>query len=134
MTIHFVDLEAQYQSIKTEVMGAINSVLESKDFIQGPTVDTFSKNFAKAQGSNFSVGCANGTSAITVALRSLNIGSGDEVITVANSFFATPEAIAEVGAKPVFVDCDPETYSIDIKSIEAKITKDTKCIIPVHLY
>lgn len=134
MTIHFVDLDAQYKSIKPEVMEAINQVLESKDFIQGETVKKFSEHFSKVQGSKFTIGCANGTSAITVALRALNIGHGDEVITVANSFFATPEAIAEVGAKVVFVDCDPETYSLNINQIEAKITSKTKAIIPVHLY
>lgn len=134
MTIHFVDLDAQYQTIKPEIQQAINGILETKDFIHGKSVETFSKNFSKAQGSNYTVGCANGTSAITVALRALNVGPGDEVISVANSFFATPEAIAEVGAKIVFVDCEPDTYSIDIKQIEKKITIKTKCIIPVHLY
>jgi dTDP-4-amino-4,6-dideoxygalactose transaminase len=134
MTIHFVDLDAQYQSIKSEIHQAINNILENKDFIHGKSVDRFSKNFAKAQGASFSVGCANGTSAITVALRALGIGNGDEVITVANSFFATPEAIAEVGAKVVFVDCEADTYSIDVKKIEAKISSKTKAIIPVHLY
>lgn len=134
MTIQFVDLDAQYQSIKTEVQVAINGILETKDFIHGKSVEAFSKNFAKAQGSNFTVGCANGTSAITVALRALGVGPGDEVISVANSFFATPEAIAEVGAKIVFVDCEPDTYSMDISQIEKKITSKTKCIIPVHLY
>lgn len=134
MTIHFVDLDAQYQSIRTEVKEAIDGILESKDFIQGKSVDEFSKNFARVQGSKFSVGCSNGTSAITVALRALGVSAGDEVITVANSFFATPEAIEEVGAKVVFVDCDPETYGIAINQIESKITSKTKAIIPVHLY
>ncbi len=134
MTIQFVDLDAQYQSIKGEIQNAINGILETKDFIHGKSVDAFSKNFAKAQGSKYSVGAANGTSAITVALRALNVQPGDEVITVANSFFATPEAIAEVYAKPVFVDCEADTYSIDVKLIEAKITKKTRAIIPVHLY
>lgn len=134
MTIQFVDLDAQYQSIKSEVQVAINGILESKDFIHGKSVEKFSKNFAAAQGSKYCVGAANGTSAITVALRALNVQPGDEVITVANSFFATPEAIAEVYAKPVFVDCEADTYSIDVNQIEAKITKKTKAIIPVHLY
>ncbi len=134
MTIHFVDLDAQYQTIKGEVQAAINGILESKDFIHGKSVEKFAKNFAAAQGSKHCVGAANGTSAITVALRALNVQPGDEVITVANSFFATPEAIAEVYAKPVFVDCDADTYSIDISQIEKKITNRTKAIIPVHLY
>jgi dTDP-4-amino-4,6-dideoxygalactose transaminase len=134
MKIPFVDLDAQYQSIKPEIQLAINHILDTKDFIHGKSVENFCKNFSSAQGSKFTIGCANGTSAITVALRALNIGPGDEVITATNSFFATPEAIAEVGAKIVFVDCDPETYGIDLKKIEEKITSKTKCIIPVHLY
>jgi dTDP-4-amino-4,6-dideoxygalactose transaminase len=134
MTIHFVDLDAQYQTIKNEIHQAIDGILETKDFIHGKSVEKFCKNFSAAQGSRFTVGAANGTSAITVALRALNVGPGDEVITVANSFFATPEAIAEVNAKPVFVDCEADTYSIDVSQIEAKITKKTKAIIPVHLY
>lgn len=134
MTIHFVDLDAQYQSIKTEVKAAIDGILESKDFIHGKSVEKFSKNFAAAQGSKYAVGASNGTSAITVALRALGVGPGDEVITVANSFFATPEAIAEVYAKPVFVDCDADTYSIDVSQVERKISAKTKAIIPVHLY
>lgn len=134
MTIHFVDLDAQYRLIKSEIQDAINGVLESKDFIHGKSVEAFSKRFSKAQGSRFMVGCSNGTSAITVALRALGIGPDDEVISVANSFFATPEAIAEVGAKVVFVDCEADTYSIDVSQIEKYITPKTKCIIPVHLY
>lgn len=134
MTIHFVDLDAQYQSIKPEVQAAINGILETKDFIHGKSVEKFSKHFSEVQGSKYTVGCANGTSAITVALRALGVGPGDEVITVANSFFATPEAIAEVGARVVFVDCEKETYGIDISQIESKITSRTKVIIPVHLY
>ena len=134
MTVPFVDLDAQYQSIKPEILKAIEGILDSKDFIQGKSVEDFSKLFNEVHGTKYTVGCANGTSAITVAFRTLGIGIGDEVITVANSFFATPEAIAEVGAKPVFVDCDPETYGIDISKIEAKITSKTKAIVPVHLY
>lgn len=134
MTIPFVDLDAQYQSIKPEILKAIEGILDSKDFIQGKSVEEFQKMFNEVHGTKYTVGCANGTSAITVAFRSLGIGQGDEVITVANSFFATPEAIAEVGAIPVFVDCDPETYSIDVNQIEKKITPKTRAIVPVHLY
>ncbi len=134
MTIPFVDLDAQYQSIKPEIMKAIEGILDTKDFIHGKSVEEFSKHFNEVHGTKYTVGCANGTSAITVAFRTLGIGPGDEVITQANSFFATPEAIAEVGATPVFVDCDPQTYGIDVTKIEAKITKKTKAIAPVHLY
>lgn len=134
MQVPFLDLKAQYDSIKTEIKNAIDEVLESQNFIQGPNVESFEKNFLKVHGGHFGVGCSNGTSAITVALRALGIGAGDEVITQANTFFATVEAIYEVGATPVLVDCDPETYNINVNLIEAKINSKTKAIIPVHLY
>jgi len=134
MIIPFVDLDAQYKSIKKEVLQTIEEVLDSKQFVMGKYEELFSKEFSAVHGSKYSVGCSNGTSAITVALRSLNIKSGDEIITPVNSFFATPEAIYEVGAKPVFIDCDPDTYSIKISDIEKLITSKTKAIIPVHLY
>ena len=134
MNIPFVDLKTQYNNIKEEIKKAINEVLESQKFIQGEYEKDFSTEFARIHGSQFAVGCSNGTSAITVALRSLGIGPGDEVITQANSFFATPEAIVEVGATPVFVDCEDDTYSISITGIEECINEKTKAIIPVHLY
>ena len=134
MSIPFIDLEAQYQAIKHEVFNAFTEIMGTKDFVQGKAVENFEKDFSKAQGSLFSVGCSNGTSAITVALKALDISKDDEVITVTNTFFATAEAIVEVGAVPVFVDCDSETYSMDLAQIESKITSNTKCIIPVHLY
>lgn len=134
MKVPFLDLDAQYQAIKPEIQIAINNVLEDKHFIQGPLCDKFSKNFLKTHGGNFALGCSNGTSAITVALRALGIGQGDEVITVTNTFFATVEAICEVGAHPVLVDCEENTYSIDPTLIEKKINAKTKAIIAVHLY
>lgn len=134
MSVPFLDLDAQYKSIKAEVLEAIENVLESKKFIMGDFESQFSKEFCDVHGSKFGVGCSNGTSAITVALRSLGIKDGDEVITPANSFFATPEAIIEVGAKPVFVDCYPDTYSMNLEELEGKINFKTKAIIPVHLY
>lgn len=132
--IPFVDLKAQYRSIEGEVKDAINEVLDSMKFVQGDYEKKFSSEFCDVHGSKHAVGCSNGTSAITVALRTLGVGPGDEVITVANSFFATPEAIVEVGAVPVFVDCVDETYSIDVQAVESKINDKTKAIIPVHLY
>lgn len=132
--VPFVDLKAQYKSIESEVKEAINEVLETMKFVQGDYEKKFSQEFSEVHGSKFAVGCSNGTSAITVALRSLGVGPGDEVITVANSFFATAEAIVEVGATPVFVDCVDETYSIDVEQVESKIGDKTKAIIPVHLY
>jgi dTDP-4-amino-4,6-dideoxygalactose transaminase len=132
--IPFVDLDAQYNSIKPAIKEAIDGILETKDFIHGKSVEKFSREFALAHGCKHVIGCANGTSALTVAFRALGIGAGDEVITVANSFFATPEAIAEVGATPVFVDCREDNYGIDVSKIEAAITSKTKAIVPVHLY
>lgn len=134
MKVPFVDLDSQYKSIKPEILKSIEGVLDSKKFVMGDYEQTFSKEFSKVHGSKYSVGCSNGTSAITVALRSLGIKAGDEVITPANSFFATPEAIYEVGAKPVFIDCDPDTYAMKFSDIEKAITPNTKAIIPVHLY
>lgn len=134
MKVPFLDLDAQYSSIKEEVLNAIELVLDSKQFIQGNICEKFSEDFLKVHGGEYGVGCSNGTSAITISLRALNIGPGDEVITVANTFFATVEAIAEVGATPVLVDCYPDTYSINVEQIEKAITSKTKAIIPVHLY
>lgn len=134
MLVPFLDLKAQYLSIKSEIHKAIDDVLESQHFIQGPFAEKFEQNFLKVHGGNYGVGCANGTSAITVALRALGITHGDEVITVANTFFATVEAICEVGGKPVFVDCDPQTYNMNVAQVEKLITPRTKAIMPVHLY
>ena len=132
--IPFVDLKAQYQSIKQEIDSAIASVVEETAFIGGPHVKAFEGAFARYCGVDHCVGVANGTDAIFIALRALDIGPGDEVITVANSFVATSEAIRMAGAQVVFVDINPKTYNIDVMKIEEKITPKTKAIIPVHLY
>lgn len=124
--IPFIDLETQYKNIKKEVLLSIEEVLNSKKFIQGEYEKEFSKVFSQVHGASHTIGCANGTSAITVALRALGVKHGDEIITVANSFFATPEAIVEVGATPVFVDCYSNNYLINIEDIEKKITKKNK--------
>ncbi|MFG1505552.1 DegT/DnrJ/EryC1/StrS family aminotransferase [Halobacteriovorax sp. ZH5_bin.2] len=134
MKIPFLNLDAQYQEIKDEVLPAIESVLESKKFIQGSICEEFAGNFLKVHGGEFGIGCSNGTSAITLALRALGIKQGDEVITVNNTFFATVEAIVEVGATPVLVDCYEDTYGINEEEVENAISEKTKCIIPVHLY
>lgn len=134
MKVPFLDLDAQYQSIKPQILAAIDSVLEKKDFIQGKRCQDFADHFVKLHGGNYGVPCANGTSAITVALRTLGIGAGDEVITQTNTFFATVEAIAEVGATPVLVDCNANTYGIDVEQVATKINSKTKAIIAVHLY
>ena len=132
--IPFVDLKAQYDSIKTEVDAAIAAVIRQTAFIGGTYVKEFEEAFARYCGTEHCVGVANGTDALYIALRALGVGPGDEVITVANSFIATSEAIKMAGAQVVFVDCNPTTYNIDVTKIEAQITKKTKAIIPVHLY
>jgi len=134
MNVPFVDLKAQYQSIKSEIDPAILTVISETAFVGGKYVEGFEKAFAEKFGVKHCVSCANGTDAIYITLKALGIGPGDEVITVANSFIATSEAITLTGAKVVFVDIDPTTYNIDVNQIEAKITAKTKVIIPVHLY
>ncbi len=133
-TIPFVDLESQYLKLKPEIAAAMNAVLESRAFIQGPFAAQFEEEFSKALGASYGLGCANGTAAISLALEALGVGPGDEVITVSHTFFATAEAIFHVGAVPVFVDIDPRSYTLDPRLLEAAITPRTKAIIPVHLY
>ncbi len=134
LTVPFVDLKAQYSAIKREIDSAIEDVLARSAFIGGAAVDDFERAFAVYCGVSHCVGVANGTDAIFVALRALGIGEGDEVITVANSFIATAEAIRMAGAKVVFADIDPATYTIDVDQLARKITPRTKAIVPVHLY
>jgi len=134
LTVPFVDLKAQYDSIKPEIDAAMAAVIKDTAFIGGPFVKEFEESFAQYCGVSHAVGVANGTDALFVALRALGIGPGDEVITVANSFIATSEAIKMAGAQVVFVDMNPVTYTIDVDGIEAKITPKTKAIMPVHLY
>jgi dTDP-4-amino-4,6-dideoxygalactose transaminase len=132
--IAFVDLAAQYRSIKTEVDAAILAVLQRGDFILGKDVSDFETEFAAYCGAAHCLGVANGTDALKLALQACGIGAGDEVITTAHTFIASALAITESGAKPVLVDCDPEYYLLDPTKIEAAITPRTKAIMPVHLY
>ena len=132
--IPFVDLKAQYDSIQPEIDAAIAAVIKQTAFIGGPFVKEFEEAFARYCGTEHCVGVANGTDALYIALRTLGIGPGDEVITAANTFVATSEAIKMAGAQVVFCDCDPKTYNIDVAKLEATITPRTKAIIPVHLY
>ena len=134
MNIPFVDLKAQYQSIKEEIDEAIKSVIENTAFIKGKYVQQFEEDYAEAYGVKHVVSCGNGTDAIYITLKSLGIGQGDEVITVANTWISTSETITQTGAKPVFVDIQPDYYTIDVSKIEEKITPRTKAIIPVHLF
>lgn len=133
-SVPFVDLKAQYQSIKSEIDAAISSVIAETAFIKGPFVSSFEKSFASFIGTSHCIGCGNGTDALEIALKALDIGNGDEVIVPANSFIATSEAVTSVGARVVFVDSNTDTYTIDVSKIEERITSKTKAIIPVHLY
>lgn len=132
--ISLVDLTAQYHSIKKEIDAAVLSTLESGHFILGPQVVKFEESVATYLGVKHAIGLASGTDALVIALRALNIGEGDEVIIPAYTFFATAGTVMSVGAKPVIVDVDPQSYQIDVSKIEAAITSKTKAIIPVHLY
>ncbi len=134
MNVPFVDLKKQYLSIEGELWTAIREVIEKTSFVGGRHLKSFEKNFAGYIGTDHCVGVGNGTDALFIALKSLGIGEGDEVITAANSFIATSEAITTAGAKVVFVDCDKESYNIDIERLECAVTNKTRAIIPVHLY
>jgi dTDP-4-amino-4,6-dideoxygalactose transaminase len=134
MIVPFVDLQAQYQSIKEEIDEAIARVLASTAFVLGREVEAFEAAFAEYVGAKFCIGVGSGTAAIQLALMASGLSSGDEVIVPANSFFATAEAVSTAGATPVFVDSDPVSYTIDVSSIEAAITKRTRAVMPVHLY
>jgi len=133
MRIEVVNLKAQYRSVQAEVNEAIAGVFDCGSFILGENVEAFENEFADYCGVDFAVGVASGTDALQLALRACGIGQGDEVITVANTAFATAIAISWSGAWPVFVDVD-NTYTIDVTKIEEKITARTKAIVPVHLY
>jgi len=134
MSIPMADLRAQYLAIKDEIDAAVKRVIENSQFILGPEVEAFEKEMAVYCGTSFAVGVASGTEALQLALLACGIGPGDEVITTPFTFIATAEAITRCGAVPVFVDIDPVTCNIDPKLIEAGITSQTRCILPVHLY
>ncbi len=133
MRIPFVDLKIQYLSLKNEIDTAIQSVISRTAFIKGEEVKAFEKAYAEKYGVKHCIGLANGTDAIYATLKMMEVGAGDEVITVANSWISSSETISQTGATPVFVDIDKYS-TIDADKIEAKITDKTKAIIPVHLY
>ncbi len=134
MNVPFIDLRAQFATIRGDVMSGIEKVIGNTSFILGPDVAELEKSFAAFCECTHAIGVASGLDAIKLALRSLNIGPGDEVITAANTFIATTLAVSSVGATPVLVDIDPRYYNIDPAKIEAAITPRTKVILPVHLY
>jgi dTDP-4-amino-4,6-dideoxygalactose transaminase len=130
----FLDLRAQFATIREEVLAAVNKVMESQYFILGPEVKQFEDEIAAKLGAKFAVSCASGTDALIIALLAAGIGPSDEVITTPFSFVATAGSIAYIGAKPVFVDIDPVTFNIDPARIAAAITPRTRAIMPVHLF
>jgi len=134
MIIPFVDLKTQYQNLKPEIDKAIEDVISKTMFIGGTYPEDFEKAYAEKYGVKHCISVGNGTDAIYIALKALNIGLGDEVITTSVSWIATSEAISQTGAKVVFVDIEQDSLLIDVSFIEKKITNKTKAILPVHLY
>lgn len=134
MQIPFMDVKAQYLTIEEDVKQAIFRVLNSGAYILGEQVERFEEEFAKYNGVSYAVSVGNGTDALVIALKALSIGPGDEVITTPSTFYATTESILRVGATPIFVDINLDTYLMDVTKIEDCITDKTKAILPVHLY
>ena len=130
----FLDLKAQFATIREEVMEAMTRVMESQAFILGSEVKSFEEEFSRSFAAKHTISCASGSDALVLALMAAGIGSGDEVITTPFTFVATAGSIARVGAKPVFVDVDPATYNLDPEKIAAALTPRTRAIMPVHLF
>ena len=134
LVVPFLDLQEQNRRIRAQLQEAIESVTSRAQFILGPAVERFEKAFARYLGRRFCIGLNSGTSALHLALRTCDIGPGDEVITTALSWISTSWAISYCGATPVFVDVDPTTYTIDPELVRRAITPRTKAILPVHIY
>ena len=130
----FLDLKAQFRNIRSEVLSAIEAVMDSQHFILGPEVERLEREIENFTGAKFAVSCASGSDALLLALMALGVGRDDEVITSPFTFGATGGAIARLGARPVFVDIDPKTYNIDPAALAKAVTRKTKAIIPVHLF
>jgi dTDP-3-amino-3,4,6-trideoxy-alpha-D-glucose transaminase len=134
MTVPLFDSSSPIASLKGEVHAAIDRVLESERYILGPEVEAFESEFAAYCGAAHAIGVANGTEAITIALRALGVGPGDEVVVPSFTFYASAEAIPATGATPVFCDIDPETYCVTAETVKAALTPKTKAVIAVHLF
>lgn len=134
MNVPFVDLYAQYLSLKEDIDAAIERTIAQSSFVRGPDVEAFEQEYSDLMEAKHTVSCGNGTDALYIAMKALGVKPGDEVITTAQSWISTSETIGQHGAIPVFVDIDPLTSTIDVTQIEAKITSRTVGVIPVHLY
>jgi dTDP-4-amino-4,6-dideoxygalactose transaminase len=134
MQVPFLDLKSHHAPMLTEISGAIRDVIESNAFAGGPFVDRFEEDFAAYCNSPYAIGLGSGTEALWLTLMALGVGPGDDVITVPNTFMATAEAISYCGARPVFVDVDERTYTLDPDALPKAVTVRTKAIIPVHLF
>jgi dTDP-4-amino-4,6-dideoxygalactose transaminase len=134
MNIPLLDLKAQFQPLRSEILAAMQAVCDEQGFVLGPRVVAFEESIARYIGSRYAIGCASGSDALLLSLMAMGVKDGDEVITIPFTFFATAGAISRLGAKPVFVDIQPDTYNIDPALIEQAITPRTKAIIPVHLF
>jgi len=128
------DTEAQFREVREEVNRALARVVDSGRFILGPEVEAFEREFAEFLGVGHVVGVANGTDAITIVLRSLGVGPGDDVVVPSFTFYASAEAIPHTGARPVFCDVDPETFCVTAETVERALTPATRAVLPVHLF
>ena len=133
MKVPLLDLQAQYKPILTKVKAAIDEVIAENDYILGHQVIEFEEKMAKYLGIKYAISCASGTDALVLSVQALGIGDDDEVITTPFTFFATASSIWRNGAKPRFVDINPDTFNLDVQKIEAAITSKTRAIMPVHL-
>lgn len=134
MNIPLLDLKAQFQPLRAEIMAAVQTVCDEQGFILGPRVAAFEESVAKYVGARYAIGCASGSDALLLSLMAMGVGPGDEVVTVPFTFFATAGAVSRLGAKPVFIDIQPDTFNLDPTLIEQAVTSRTKAIIPVHLF
>lgn len=134
MNIPLLDLKAQFQPLRAEILAAMETVCDEQGFVLGPRVVAFEEAMAKYTGARYAISCASGSDALLLSLMALGVGAGDEVITVPFTFFATAGAISRLGAKPVFVDIQRDSFNLDPVQIEKAVTSRTKAIVPVHLF
>jgi len=134
MNVPLLDLKAQFQPLRAEIFSVMQAVCDEQGFVLGPRVAAFEESVARYIGSRYAIGCASGSDALLLSLMAMGVKAGDEVITIPFTFFATAGAVSRLGAKPVFVDIQPDSFNIDPKLIEKAITPRTKAIIPVHLF